>query len=203
MLLPENAQTIAGLVALVSIALFTVEVLILPKMWEKLNPYLFNLSREKRVHLAKITLFVIGLPIILMGVYTIAGVYDPKHVDSWVFITMFLITLVLVLTLSVRGLISLLRSRKSKKVREKVEELPLLFVTGFAFIVIGMMSNLVALFGVSAAMLGIETGIYNVENYNWGRWFMMDAVYFSVCGIVIVGVAYLCEKVGARPRHNT
>lgn len=203
MVFPQNAQTIAGLVALVSVGLFNVGVIVIPKLWDKLGPYFFRLPLTEKRNVARAAFFIVILPIILMGVYTTAGVYDPKNVDAYVFMAIFLITFVLIFALSISGLISLIRGKRKGDARGKIDELPILFVTGCMFLVIGMLSNLVALMGVSAAMLDIQTGIYNVENYNWGRWFMMDAVYFSVSGTFMVGVAYVYERIEGRGPERT
>ena len=212
--LPENAQTIAGLIALVSVAIFTVEVMIISRLWHKLDTCFFGIPVERKRYLGKFVFIMVAAFVAVIGVYTVAGVHDPQNATNYTLMVVLVILLVLVLVLVVRGLISLrkrlilwIRGAKKKsegkkevgkknvvEKREKIDGLPLLFVTGSVFLIIGMFCDLFALFGVSATMLDINIGIYNAENYRWGVWLMMDAVFFFVVGVTIVGAGYLSEK---------
>ena len=206
--LPENAQTIAGLIALVSVAIFTVEVVIVQRLWRKLDTCFFGISVERRRYLSKFVFIITFIFMFWMGVYTVAGIYDPQNVTKYSLLAMLGVVLVLMLVLFVRGLISLIKrlvswmrgvkkeggEKNAVEERKKIDEVPFLFVTGAVFLIVGMLCDLFALFGVSATMLDIDVGIYSAENYRWGVWLMMDAVFFFVVGAAIVGAGYLSEK---------
>lgn len=194
MVLPENAQTIAALVALVSIALLGVEVLILPAVWKKLDYCFFGLPKEKKRNVVRVVLLIVSFPIVFMGTYTIAGIYYLENVNEILLSALFITIVIIMFALLIVWVISRLKGKKKIKITEKGDELSLLFVTGFVLLIIGVLSNLLALIGVSSAMLGINTGPYSAENYNWGRWLVEDAVLFFAVGTFVVGVAYLYEK---------
>lgn len=196
MAFPENAQTIAGLVALVSVALLTVEITMLSKLANKLDLCFFRLPAMERQAIYRVALLIVVVFFVPMGVYTMAGVLDPENVDTYMFALVFVSSFALILAWSVGGLIWLIRGKKKEKGQQKAASVPTFFVAGCILLIIGILSNLFALVGVSAAMLDIRTGIYNVENYNWGRWIMMDAVAFFVSGIWLIGTAYLFERIG-------
>jgi Sec-independent protein translocase protein TatA len=231
--LGENAQAIAGLIALVSVAIFTVEAMILPRVWGKLDTCFFGIPVERKRYLSKFVFIMTAIIIFLLGVYTVAGIYDPQNVEEYSFMAMVIVVLVFVFVIIVRGLIWLMKrliswiksmkkesgeknaaekrkeseelpllfvmdkeseGRDTTDKKKKIDELPLFFVTGSVFLIIGMFCDLFALFGVSATMLDINIGIYNTENYHWGVWLMMDAIFFFVIAAAAVGSGYLYEK---------
>jgi MFS family permease len=191
---PENAQTIAALVALVSIALLGVEVLIVPAVWKKLDYCFFGLPKEKKRNVVRVVLLIVSLPTVVMGIYTIAGIYDLENANVILLSALFIIIVIMMFAALIVWVISRLKGKKKSKIAEKGDELSLLFVTSFVLLIIGILANLMALTGVTAAMLDIPMGPYSAENYNWGRWLMKDAVLFFVAGIFMVGIAYLYEN---------
>ena len=194
MVFPENAQTIAALVALVSIALLGVEVLIVPAVWKKLDYCFFGLPKEKKRNVVRVVLLIVSLPTVVMGIYTIAGIYDLENANVILLSALFIIIVIMMFAALIVWVISRLKGKKKSKIAEKGDELSLLFVTSFVLLIIGILANLMALTGVTAAMLDIPMGPYSAENYNWGRWLMKDAVLFFVAGIFMVGIAYLYEN---------
>lgn len=194
MVLPENAQTIAALVALVSIALLGVEVLILPAVWKKLDYCFFGLPKEKKRNVVWVVLLIVSFPIVFIGINTIAGIHYLENVNEILLSALFITIVIMMFALPIVWVISRLKGKKKFKIAEKGDALSVLFVTSFVLLIIGVLSNLLALSGVGGAMLDINVGRYSAENYNWGRWLMKDAVSFFVAGISVVGVAYLYEK---------
>ena len=194
MVLPENSQTIAALVALVSIALLGVEILILPAVWKKLDYCFFGLPKEKKRSVVRVVLLMVSFPVVFMGINTIAGIYYLANVNEILLSALFITIVIMMFALLIVWGISRLKGKKKFKIAEKGDELSVLFVTSFVLLIIGVLSNLLALTGVSTAMLDINMGPYSAENYNWGRWVLKDAVSFFVASISVVGVAYLYEK---------
>lgn len=196
-MLPENSQTIAALVALVSIALLGVEVLILPAVWKKLDYCFFGLPKEKKRNVVRVVLLIVSFPIVFMGINTIAGIHYLENVNEILLSALFITIGIIMFALPIVWVISRLKGKKKLKITEKGDALSLLsllFVTSFVLLIIGVLSNLLALTGVSAAMLDINMGPYSAENYNWDRWLVKDAISFFIAGTSMVGVAYLYEK---------
>jgi len=192
--LPENAQTIAALVAVVSIALFGVEVLVLKEIWKKLDYCFLSLPKEKKRRVKWGVFLQVIFPSVALGAYTIAGMYDPENAIAIFFWVVFISAVIMTLALPIVRVTSWLKGKKESTIIEEVDVSSVFFVAGFVFLIIGVLSNLAALIGVGAAMLDIKVGIWDIESYVWGKWLMVDAIMFFVLGILIVGVAYLYEN---------
>jgi len=194
LVLPENAQTIAALVAVVSIALFGVEVLVLKEIWKKLDYCFLSLPKEKKRRVKWGVFLQVIFPSVALGAYTIAGMYDPENAIAIFFWVVFISAVIMTLALPIVRVTSWLKGKKESTIIEEVDVSSVFFVAGFVFLIIGVLSNLAALIGVGAAMLDIKVGIWDIESYVWGKWLMVDAIMFFVLGILIVGVAYLYEN---------
>lgn len=194
MVLPENAQAIAALIAVVSMTLFGVELLVLREVWKKLDYYFLNLPKEKKRRVKWRVFIQVIFPSVALGVYTITGIYDPENAPAIFFWVAFIFAVILTLAWPIARVTSRLKGKKESKITEEVDVSSILFVGSFVFLLIGMLISLMALVVVSATMLDITVGIWDIESYVLGRWVMLDAIIFFVLGIFMVGVAYLYEN---------
>lgn len=193
-MLPENAQTIAALIAVVSMTLFGVELLVLREVWKKLDYYFLSLPKEKKRRVKWRVSIQVIFPSVALGAYTITGIYDPENAPTIFFWVAFIFAVIITLALPIARVTSRLKGKKESKITEEVDVSSILFVGSFVFLLIGMLISLMALVVVSATMLDITVGIWDIESYVLGRWVMLDAIIFFVLGIFMVGVAYLYEN---------
>lgn len=193
-MLPENTQTIAALIAVVSMTLFGVELLVLREVWKKLDYYFLSLPEEKKRRVKWRVFWQIIPPSVALGAYTITGIYDPENAPAIFLMVALIIIAIMTFAVLIGRVTSWLKGKKESKITEKVDMSSILFVGSFVFLLIGMLISLMALVVVSATMLDITVGIWDIESYVLGRWVMLDAIIFFVLGIFMVGVAYLYEN---------
>lgn len=166
----------AALVTVVSIALVGTAAILLSPAWKGFEQRFLKLSSLERKTVLRNTLILLCPILILLGTETVVGVYWPNLVQVAVFLIMLLLAAIAVLSTPV--VLILRRIKKTKP--QKPDELSLLYFIALSFLALCIMCNLLALIGVTPTMLMIEIGPYGPDNFNWGRWMVLDGVFFFV-----------------------
>ena len=194
--IPETTRELAALMAIVSIALVGTTFVIIPTVWKRLNERLKDLSHSQK-RITKITALFVFTPIVLLiGAATIAGIYCPDFVQEAVLLVLASLTAVSLVYLLVQGIKKIAAKVKGKKeTKPPRADTECLFYTMTLFYLGGTVSfSLFALLLVSPLMLDIELGPYNPENFEGAKWFLSDAIFFFVVGIITFGIAYITSK---------
>lgn len=186
----DITRELAALVTVVSIALVGTAAILLSPAWKGFEQRFLKLSSLERKTVLRNTLILLCPILILLGTETVVGVYWPNLVQVAVFLIMLLLAAIAVLSTPV--VLILRRIRKTKP--QKPDELSLLYFIALSFLALCIMCNLLALIGVTPTMLMIEIGPYGPDNFNWGRWMVLDGVFFFVCGIWTLGFAYIDDR---------
>ncbi|PIP47975.1 MAG: hypothetical protein COX14_04720 [Chloroflexi bacterium CG23_combo_of_CG06-09_8_20_14_all_45_10] len=190
--MPQDVtRELAALVAIVSIALAGTTIVLLPPAWRGFEERFLKLPSIERKTVIRNTFILLCPILILVGTETAIGVYWPDLVQAAVFLVMLLLAAIAILSIPV--VLILRRIRKTQKPR-KPDELSLLYFTALIFLTLCIMCSLFALIGVTPTMLMIEIGPYGPEDFNWGRWMLQDGVFFLVCGIWMLGFAYVDDR---------
>ena len=190
--MPQDvSRELAALVAIVSIALVGTTIVLFPPAWRGFEERFLKLPSIEGKTVIKTTFILLCPILILVGTATVIGVYWPDLVQEAVLLVMFLLLAIAILSMPV--VLVLRRIRKTQKPR-KPDELSLLYFTALIFLTLCIICSLFALIGVTPTMLMIEIGPYGPENFNWGRWMLNDGVLFFVCGIWILGFAYIDDR---------
>lgn len=189
--MPQDVtRELAALIVIVSIALAGTTVVLLPPAWRGFEQRFLKLSSLERKTVIRNTLILLCPILILVGTETAVGVYWPNLVQVAIFLIMLLLAAIAVLSTPV----VLILRRIRKTTPQKSDELSLLYFMALSFLALCTMCSLFALIGVTPTMLMIEIGPYGPDNFNWGRWMVLDGVFFFVCGIWMLGFAYIDDR---------
>lgn len=155
--MPQDDVTreLAALAAIVSIALIGITVALLPTAWRGFEQRFLKLPSIERKTVIK-NMFIIFCPIlIIVGTWTVIGVYWPDLVQVAVLLVMLLLTTIAIFYMIVSFILR--KIGKSQKPR-KPDDSALLYFAAFTFLALGIMCSLFALAGVTPTMLMIEIG---------------------------------------------
>jgi len=190
--MPQDVtRELAALVAIVSIALIGTTVVLLPPAWRGFEQRFSKLPSIERKTVIRNTVIIFCPILILVGTWTVIGVYWPDLVQAAVFLVILLLAAIAIFYM----IVSLILRRIGKAQKpHKPDELALLYFAALTFLALGIMCSLFALVGVTPTMLMIEIGPYGPKNFNWGRWMVQDGVFFLICGILALGFAYIVDR---------
>ena len=190
--MPQDVtRELAALVAIVSMTLVGTSVILLRPAWRGFEQRFLKLQPIERKAVIKNTSLLVVPILILIGIATAVGVYRPDLVQAAVFFVMLLIAAIAILSTPV--VLILRRVRKAPK-PQKPDELSLIYFAALIFLTLCIICSLFALIGVTPTMLMIEIGPYDPDNFNAARWMAQDGVFFFVCGILMLGFAYIDDK---------
>lgn len=190
--MPEDTtRELAALVAIVSMTLVGTSLILLRPAWRRFEQSFSKLRPRERRAVIKTTSLLVAPILVLIGIVTVVGVHWPDLVQAAVVFAMLLfaaIAIVLIPTVLI-----LRRARRAQKPR-KADESSLMYFAALIFLTLCIVCGLFAVIGVTPTMLMVEIGPYDVGNFDAARWMTLDGVFFFVCGILMLGFAYLDDR---------
>ena len=194
-MIPEANRTIAALVAVVSIALIGVTYPLISRAWQVFEARYFSLNilEKKKVMsaLMKTVLFILIFPISI----TFSGIYFPGYEQEVFFLVMLAVIAIFILFMPIWFIQFIIRKiKRIKQTPSKPDEPSLEYGFVLFFFAFSIFCSICSLFAVSSDMLNISIGPYNAENFNWGRWLMIDAIIFFMSGIYTFVLVYIKNR---------
>jgi hypothetical protein len=196
----EISHELAALVSVASLAMIGIIVAIFPHCWDRFEHYRVTLSPS--VWKATCRLVALScLPILLILAYAFFNIETLNRMPD-VFI-LFLGGVFLLLVLLVVIDIGVGIKRKIKKqIASKAEPhtYTLLYSIALSYMAVGVLSNIIALIGVSPTMLLIETGPFGAEDFQWAKWSVLIGIFAFSVAITFFCVTLAVDK--ARQSKN-
>ncbi len=189
--MPSEVREISGLIALVSTALIGTTVFLLRIAWQGLTNSYFKLTPLERREIGRMTWWISLFMIIVLGVATVVGVSNPQLVPGATILVILLIEIVALIISFGFWIIKKIRRIKKEQPSKKLDELSLFYSVSFSFLAWSIFFDIFALIGIGATMLDIQIAPNWLDNYNWGRWFMLDGIFLFCTGVPILGYASL------------
>jgi len=190
----EVSRELAALVSVVSLAMIGIVVGIFPRCWNRFEHYRLTLSPS----VLKATWRLVPLlclPILLILAFAFFNIETLNRMPD-IFI-LFLGGMFLLLVLLVLIDIGVRIKRKIKKQTVSKAEphtFTYLYFTALSYMAFSVFSNIIALTGVSPAMLLIDIGPYGPENFEWGKWFLYIGIFAFCVGIPFFGITLAVDK---------
>jgi uncharacterized membrane protein YfcA len=166
-------QQIAGLVALVSVALIGVQFSVTSKVWRLFERLCLALPHEEKKHALLGGLWALLPIIIIQAIFIYSRVYVPPKYSNAMFVFLMIIFALLLLFSS---LITWIISKARKTKTHKANEAGLLSFLSMAIILLSIFCSISALTGVATTMLNVEVGPFGPENYTFGKWILLSAI---------------------------
>lgn len=198
----DSLQNLSSDIIVISIALLGAIFVLIAITWKKFILRISRLSVYWRIQHVKVILFTFVIPLLIpLAVYTAVGVYYPTLAQDSLFLVMMLIAGILILFCLVQGIkwiINRIRSAR-KEIKAKLEGDTLICIQSLFSLGLSALCSLLALIGCSSSALDIYTGKYQMENFNWSRWLINDAILLFVVGAIQTGILYAMDS---RHRNN-
>jgi hypothetical protein len=188
----QNISDLASLIGVQAVAVVGIALILISTAWKGFERvYLHLSSQEKRtIFTGSVIPFVIIF--LLLGAFTLSGVYAPSMVAAALILTMILISAGLVIATPI---IIILRKRRMIKQPQKSDDVCMLYLFALLFLASCILCSVGALISVTSTMLNIHVGPYESENFEWGRWLMWNGTFLFGSGIIEMGFAYLMDKI--------
>jgi uncharacterized membrane protein YgdD (TMEM256/DUF423 family) len=196
----EVTRELAALVSIVSLAMVGIIVGIFPHCWNRFKHYRLTLSPS----VWKVTWRLVPLlclPILLILAFAFFNIETLNRMPD-IFI-LFLGGIFLLLVLLVLIDIGVTIKRKIKKQivgKAEPHTFTYLYFTALSYMAFSVFSNIIALIGVSPAMLLIDIGPFRPEDFEWGKWFLYIGIFAFCGGITFFGITLAVDK--ARQLNN-
>ena len=193
--MPSNVAEISGMIALVSTALIGITILCFGIVWRGMTNTYFKLAPTERRQLTKMLWWTVAVIILVLFGMTIAGIYDPQLAPYAMILLILLIEVIAVivsisiwLTKKIKGI----KVIKKEQPPSKMIDTSSAYFLSFSLLGWSMFFQFFALLMISANMLDIQIGPYWLDNYNGGRWFMLDGMFLFIISLPVLG--YACLK---------
>lgn len=189
----DLAQAIAGLVAVVSLAMIAIAVGMLRHSWHRFEQHRRKLSWATWKATGSLGLFILVLP---TGLLFLWALFSTQHQDLPSLIVSRVLTIILVVLVGLFAMRSngvRLRRRTKAHILVPAEYHTLWHFAALCYLALSIILNAFALVGVSHTMLLIEIAAA-YANFEFARWLLMLAVYAFLVGIVLLGTAFAIDK---------
>jgi hypothetical protein len=173
-----TVQSLAALVAVVSVSIIGIVVLLIRGVWEGLeNTSVGLVGRQRR--LTYLIPFITGAIIfIYFFLFDIVAIYIP----NWTQVAMRVMALLIILgSIIFSGVYIIQHRHNNTKIAPST--LPFLYGFAFVFLVLTLIYSLFSLLCVGPTMLNIEVGPFSFENYYWGRYALFHGISTFIFGI--------------------
>jgi len=191
MAVDELTRAIAGLVAVVSLAMIGIGVRLLPQCWYRFQHYLRQLSLPVRKSAFPL-LALAHLPFVWAVIFACLSVKLPNYMPG-IFLLIVAGTALLVFLISI-GVAIKRKIKKQTVVKIKIGSYAVAYTTALSYMALSVFLNLVALIGVAPSMLLIDIGPVRPENFEWGKWFLYIAIFTFIVGISMFGLTLAFDK---------
>jgi hypothetical protein len=203
-MISDSLRSVSSDVVVISIALLGLTIGLIALLWRRFTSGFMTLSRHWRKVYFQAVFITFALPILIpLAVYTIVGVYYPSLAQNSVVLVMMLIAGILLLWLffkGVRWVIDQIRgARKPKESKTKLDVNILICIYSVACLGLSALFSLCSLLSASSSALDIYIGQNQVENFNWARWILNDAILLFVIGVLEMAWLYMLPR---RSRTN-
>jgi hypothetical protein len=196
MTVDELTRAIAGLVAVVALAMIGISVHLLQRCWNRFRHHFQALSPSAKKSALPLLIFS-HLPIVV----AVISVFLAATLHAFLQDMAILVVLVtaLLLFLIVIGAAIRRRIKKQTVVRiGKIEMYAPYYFTALSYMTLSVFFNIGALIGVSPAMLLIDIGPVGSENYEWGKWFLYIAIFAFCVGLIAFGLTLAFDEARQR-----
>lgn len=192
-------QQLAALVAVVSVAIIGVAMLLISPTWKRFEQTSFGLTIPEKRIINRIILLSFGPLLLFIFITNFIGVYAPGLFQPAARILYLLVLVIWIISILSSQVIKWIRKSKPSP---KLASLPFMYRITLVWLILCIFFCLIALIGVTPAMLNIEIGPFNQDNYNWGRWFLFDGIIYFFIGIFCFAFASIEEKIKVRKPAN-
>lgn len=192
----DSLRNISSDIVIISIALLGVIFILLALVWNKFIQSIKTISIYWRMQYLKLLFILFFIPLLVpLAVYTAVGIYYPSLAQGSVMLVMMLIAGILILYSLIQGIRWIIdRLRSTKRSRTKLnEEILLCWQTAFC-LGLSAVCALIALLGCSSSALNIFIGPYQIEDFNWSRWLLNDAILLFIVGAIQTGFLFMMER---------
>lgn len=187
----SEVRDISGIIALVATTLIGITIPLIGIAWRGMTNTYFKLIPIERQKVGRMTFWIITFTLIVLGAEMVAGVSNPQLAPWASLFTLLLIMAVIsIIDFGRWTYKKIMRVKQEQPVRIK-DSSSSLYCLSLSFLSISIMFNLFALIGIGAAMLNIQIGPYQLDNYNWGRWSMLNGMFLFVVSVPAIGCANL------------
>ncbi len=202
-MISDSLRNVSSDVVVISIALLGVITILIALAWKRFLSSIMTLSIYWRREYLKITSITFVIPVLIpLVVYTAVGVYYPSLAQNSVVLVMMLIggiSILYLLVKAIRWVINRIRGIRKANINIKLDSNILICIQCTFCLGLSAMCSLFALLGASPGALDINIGQNQVENYNWSRWILDDAILLFVMGALQMGFLYMLDR---RSRTN-
>jgi hypothetical protein len=195
-------QQLAALVAVVAIAILAVAILLVPATWQGVNNTFIRLINPQKKTIYKFTLFYFALFLLFLFVTDFTGIYAQEWFQPIARASFLLIIIICSAYFAISKIVKWWKKEKQEPVLQIMPALPLSYLITLVWVALCILFCLTALLGVSQAMLNIEIGPFNQDNYNWGIWFLENGILFFILSIVNLGFTYIFQKIDLNTRES-
>jgi len=193
-------REVAALVCVVALTLIGTSFVMIPSAWKRFEEVFIPLESRQRRQVIKGS-FALFLPLVILAVaYWLAGVYAPGAIQPIMLMVMVLIIVVMFVYSLVLAIVHWVSKAKPNP---KVPSLPLMYLLTLYFLSFGIFCSMYALIGVSQTMLDIQVGPYILEDFNSGRWLLLDGIIFFAGGIWGYWITYLDDRTSRWKKPST
>jgi len=185
---------LATFVAILSVSLIGVATAVLGPMLKSFRERFQILSLDER---RKTLLFVLEYAaswILVFVITTSVGSEWPGHFGDALIGSLLLAFVILPLLLIVAR--RLRRKREEEQVRVKVDTMAVVSLMGYAFLVFGIVAQLLALTGIGGIALAIHGGPFEEENFRYGILSLFWGMFFFMTGILAFLMTNAWEGIG-------
>ncbi len=200
--MPIEVREISGLIAVVSIALIGTTIYVIGVAWRGMTNTYFRLTEVERRQVGRMTWWTTLCVIIVLSVATLVGIYIPQLTPWAVILVIVLMEIVVGLVRLISWSVRKIRRIEKEELGNKIDEISLSYFLSFSFLSWSIFFNLFALLGIGTTMLDIRIGPYWLDNYNWGRWALVDSIFLFIAGLPILGYASLKSNWQRELRSN-
>ena len=186
-----EVREISALIALVSTTLMGTTILLLRVAWHGLTNSYFKIRQIERREIGRMTWWISLSIVIIFSVATWIGIINPKLVPWSIILLILFIEIVALIYSFILWVINRIRKINKEQRSKKLDELSLFYSLSFSFLALSIFCNIFALLGISATMLNIQITPNWLDNYNLGRWLMLDGISLFCIGMPILGYASL------------